>query len=532
MPDSTNLDRNQLIQQIKSIRHQDQQREYDLCQQLKELAIQENDPYALCFANLYTSDALFDLGQIEKSLKIGGKALELQLKNGYYDLILIQSNLLALLYTHLDDEQSAMDHFFRALKLAKINENHMMLSAIYANLGSLYLKQGAYDQASSTFASSYEAFKTAIHNSDNVNTTEEVFQLNSAMLAFYQKDYTQALHIINPLINIALQKKDPTTYTEGLILQGKIYASLGKVEKVIEKIELLCSLSFSTFTPLNCFEANMDLLELCFLSGYLEPVPEIFQNSYQYARTLKLPNKWVTFYDYLIQLSKYTKNESFLEEAYENYYFWSCKQDSFIKHARLTRINNMNALYRARKNKEKTYKVRKELRDMAVKDELTQLANRYGLNQYVKYTFQMAKVEQLPFTVLLLDVDYFKEYNDTYGHLQGDHCLRKLSQILASFTEKTGFAARYGGDEFILIFINKTLEEMERYARTILDAVTKLEIEHSASKASPYVSVTIGGVQCVPSTSSDFLDYIHAADNALYFIKRSTRNNYYFETHC
>lgn len=522
-----------LMDQIIKERHIHPQEEYRLCEELEDYAVRTHNTYALCFAKLYQSDSLYHLGQVEAALHIGRDALELQTKYSYYNLILVQVNIIGIIYTYLDNEQSALEYFLRGLKLAKLEEHqHMMLSAIYYNLASLYLGQTAYKQAEEAIHYAQEAYEQAQHNDQNVNTTRQLQELFQATLAFQKEHYDEVVARTSSILHTTTFEETPFEYLDTLLLQAKTYCKLQEYRTMQSIINEVLSHSFASFSPLVCYSFYKTIIDLCLTGKWTTPIASLLEKWTPYLELLNLPNKWVAYYDCYIQYACLIGDSSMEQQLYEHYYQWSCKQELTFKQMTLSRIQGRNALYATQRNKERVQKLREQLQHMASFDELTGIANRHGLNQYLRRTFQMAKAEHMTFCLLLIDVDYFKEYNDTYGHLMGDRCLQLISSALTQTANQSGFVARYGGDEFMVIFINLSYQEVQDYAASLLTHVSSMRIEHSTSKASDFVSLTIGGVHHIPTATSDILDYIHAADNALYHIKRTTRNNYYISETC
>lgn len=160
-------------------------------------------------------------------------------------------------------------------------------------------------------------------------------------------------------------------------------------------------------------------------------------------------------------------------------------------------------------------------------DQLTGIANRFRLNDYSDQILVHACDTQKSLAVEILDIDYFKEYNDNYGHQAGDMCLKKIAQVLKSFTEENnGFCARYGGDEFVLIYEGIERDDMIKLAEKLKEAVRELSIEHLYSKVLSVVSISQGICWTVPHKRNQMWDFLHAADNMLYRIKKGGRNNF------
>ncbi|MEZ4549742.1 MAG: diguanylate cyclase [Desulfobacterales bacterium] len=166
-----------------------------------------------------------------------------------------------------------------------------------------------------------------------------------------------------------------------------------------------------------------------------------------------------------------------------------------------------------------------QLRIVAVMDELTQVANRRQFNEKLNSEWLRMQREALPLSLIMCDVDCFKAYNDTYGHQNGDRCLRSIADTLSQVVKRSvDLVARYGGEEFAIIMPNTDLYGAFQVAESIRTAVERLQIPNKASIAAPYITLSLGVSSIVPVRHLSVDDLIKDADNALYAAKNAGRN--------
>lgn len=169
--------------------------------------------------------------------------------------------------------------------------------------------------------------------------------------------------------------------------------------------------------------------------------------------------------------------------------------------------------------------LRDQLADIATIDELTGLRNRRGGNQLLEAELSRAKRAGAPLAVIAIDVDCFKQYNDTYGHPSGDRVLQQIAQVLVSVTGRAGdVAVRMGGEEFLLLSPGTTEVEAMEVAGLVKQRLEAAGIAHASSSVASHVTVSLGVVSCVPEMRTTIEDMIHAADKALYDSKGNGRN--------
>ncbi len=167
----------------------------------------------------------------------------------------------------------------------------------------------------------------------------------------------------------------------------------------------------------------------------------------------------------------------------------------------------------------------KKLQCMSSSDGLTGIANRRHFDEYLATEWRRALRKQSGISLIMIDIDFFKLFNDTYGHLRGDECLKKVAQCIRESTRRAGdLAARYGGEEFAIILPEEGEEDAYQLASIIRENVEGLKIPHQQSEVSNYVTVSLGVASMVPQQDTGIQTLIDRADGALYKAKRSGRN--------
>jgi len=168
---------------------------------------------------------------------------------------------------------------------------------------------------------------------------------------------------------------------------------------------------------------------------------------------------------------------------------------------------------------------KKELVIKTLTDGLTNIANRRGLDKEFQHLLLSAQRQKWPITVLMMDVDNFKAYNDFYGHVAGDDCLQKIAAVLENTLRRPeDFVARYGGEEFVCLLPNTPMEGAVNVAQSIIDAIELANIPHQKSNAAPFVTLSLGISVCESDNNETSDSLLKLADNALYRAKKSGKN--------
>lgn len=166
-----------------------------------------------------------------------------------------------------------------------------------------------------------------------------------------------------------------------------------------------------------------------------------------------------------------------------------------------------------------------DLRRTSLSDGLTGIANRRYFDEIMELEWQRAVREKKPLALLMVDIDFFKAYNDTYGHLAGDDCLKLIARLLDTIPKRSvDIAARYGGEEFAIVLPDMDEQGATTMGEKVRVAVENLAIEHTGSSISTRVTVSIGVAVIVPESATTPSTIIAAADSALYQAKHEGRN--------
>lgn len=199
-----------------------------------------------------------------------------------------------------------------------------------------------------------------------------------------------------------------------------------------------------------------------------------------------------------------------------------------IRHHSKAYLNQLqrDEAYRAlRQSQQQLVEKNLELERLTNVDGLTGLSNRRYFNEFVELQWRRAIRDQTPFSILMIDVDDFKRYNDGYGHLAGDEVLRRVGSAIQRCCERpTDLAARFGGEEFVVCLATADAQEAQAFGEKMLEAVRRLEIPHSGSSVAGSVTVSIGGAAMLPRREDTSLPLVEAADVALYAAKRAGKN--------
>lgn len=172
-----------------------------------------------------------------------------------------------------------------------------------------------------------------------------------------------------------------------------------------------------------------------------------------------------------------------------------------------------------------------QLSILSQQDALTGLANRRYLDEVLENEWKRSIRHEVPITIMMIDIDFFKLYNDTLGHIQGDQCLRRIAILLGSISSRSGdLAARYGGEEFLLLFSMTDKDQAVIQVQRLMELVRNIGIIHPRSHVSKHVTISVGVATTTPHLNDSLSEFISQADHALYVAKNNGRNQYHVAT--
>ncbi len=421
----------------------------------------------------------------------------------------------------------ALDYYLNGLNDCQKHELDKLQVIFYVNLGGLYLECGRYEDALESLEQAYGLVEHAPERDATYyahmiticgNLTQSLVLLNRPQEAY---KYLECIH------EEYWEYADVIDRQFIYCVEVLYYNYIGDEAKRNVCIRLISETIPDNLTLLDIFydyyRCCMILLEtdqeesFWHIIDVLEPLAQNFKIINLHLKIVSLKIKYYR---------KHGKNAEYLQETglyYELSERMEAETRSMVNNVVRLR-KNLDLVNRARVKAEQEKQILQERSEI---DPLTKIANRFRLNAYSEQVFADAMEKELSLVVEILDIDYFKEFNDNYGHQAGDQCLIQISQIIRTLAEEQhGFCARYGGDEFVIIYEGVGRNQAASLAEELRKRVLEKEIEHRFSKALPVVTVSQGLCFGMPGRGYRMWDFLHAADEMLYKVKRFSRNNY------
>ena len=311
-----------------------------------------------------------------------------------------------------------------------------------------------------------------------------------------------------------------------MCIRDSIYSGLGNEPALYDICVKALHLPREAYGEVESFEDYLDIFVALMKIKHIGEAEQLLHILSEVCERNDIIKHKVRLCEAYIELYETTGNYLKLNKTYHEYYTWKKKLEQEKKQAVITAIDNRCRLEDEKTRNAKLTADNRELSRESEVDELTGIYNRYGIRRRFRELYKIAEVDDQKLCMAIFDIDFFKEYNDQYGHLQGDACLQKVARILQKTASNLFFIARYGGDEFLIVGINKTNDEIECFAQNLLNNIREARISFQYSPIVPQITISFGAVNAKVEDNLDILDFVYNADKVLYKVKEKGRNNY------
>lgn len=466
--------------------------------------------YSKALADTYIAEAYLRMGKIDDSLKVGTRATKIQIREKTDDLLMLNYNMLGHICCCMENYVNATNYFFAGIEIAeKLNDNYMLF-ILYVNYAEAFLRIEEYETAKELMDYAGSIMVKIDKMSQNKEFIESVYNERLATYYFGKGDYDKALEHM---------EKVEHAYN---LMVARVALKRGDVKTAQETIDLYISKDIPVDYFLDQFEAYKTLIEITLAIRNEKQTVMVLEKLYECAQNCEIASFWVTYYSNKIKATELFGWEMD-KQLFSEYYKYHQELASQRSHNEMIGLQIEMELFIGKRKRIQLQKKTERLEKMSRMDELTNVANRAGYQRYVRKMLHEAKNNRQPLGVCIIDIDYFKSINDTYGHLTGDECLKAVAKLLKKVFNNEAQVCRYGGDEFVILTINYSDEELgKRLEKLVNNPGLKNMIEKE-------ITLSIGAVNCVPEADNTDTDYIFTADRLLYRVKNESRNAYKLE---
>lgn len=434
-------------------------------------------------------------------------------------------NRLSVIYDELGDESMDLECLLDALELISDGDDYLLKAKLNNNLGSKFMYVKAYERALEHIRIGNESFQKACELDPSLleknHSFELVMNLNFSSIYYFLGDMEHSKRHYLLAKENTLQEID-----EDLIFVFQCYEvltlwRLGDKEECLALLDSVLETAKTIEYATDYLEVMSDILLLLKeMKDYKrwENLLHIIDNRLYERVTIKIKmeivNRWIDFYietgdeeRYLQECKRF--NELFREKTAEEY---------------KKQADNIELSVEMRK----IAKQKKQADSIVYLDPLTKTSNRNRMIEDSKKYIAESTKNNTPIIVGLIDIDFFKECNDTYGHVAGDKVLVKVAEIIKDAVGKKGNVYRYGGDEFLILLPNISKDDILSLGKDIQDKLATENIPNEKSAIGSAVTVSQGYTHAVAEEGDSIETLVNLADRVLYTVKRRGRNGYKF----
>lgn len=493
------------------------EKQLEYCMDLLELATKQSDDLNIGYAYVWIADyyfyTVFDMENTSKNLELAYPHIILSKD---YELLINYYRLKGLEDEALGNYVDKVKCYLEILAIMKKTGIDDYYAICYGNIAISFQQSQDYEEGLKYCRMSEAYFKTK--EDRYVNIQYLILQNNIGDNLYHLKNIEDLEKCIEEIRKI---NDEVGLKKQILALTLLRYNSLIKNEERVEA-------SIKELYDSEIFNHSNIILKLEFLERMLECAINIKSETLCIQLLEKIdkiiPQKNQNI-DINLQLNKVKYSLLFDEKSvdqrykdfYENYKMISRNRNDSTINA----INNIQAISKINARQKEIEEANESLRTEAILDGLTGLYNRRYLNE-VRKIITENNISEIGMAII--DVDYFKEYNDFYGHVKGDEVLVTIATIMKNKSTDKIIPCRYGGDEYFVIFFDKTSDEINNWLQNISSILESENVEHLYSKCSDHITLSMGFDVRTVAENLNYMDIFEKADIAVYFSKRSGRN--------
>lgn len=489
--------------------------EKELCYTLNEKAKLANDHYALAFSYTFLGDYYLAMRENTSAVHYLNLALTLSESMHYEDLLIHIYNFMGMYYYTIYDEVTSLDFHLKSLYYAKKKNQIVSMSSSYNNMATCFELKNNYQEAMRYYHKSYDILKEL---PDEYLYRKILSLSNLCSCSYYLRKTDDILEYM----------KEFDKYAEGndlaIIRFFKVYSvMLSQAEnkdhtKLYQVADQFFAMVSKIDSPLLVYQTMLNVCTL-FLESKSEPYAkksiEVIKQA-NHDEDLKSQKEVQKF---IIRFCQLFGDEANLAKEYARFYEIIMAIENTQHETRIAGLLAKIELYKAKEKQESLKKEKIVMELLMNVDDLTDINNRRSFNHALE-ELKHSKTDTI--AIAMLDIDNFKEYNDSYGHQMGDEALIEVGKTLKKFSTDNIQVYRYGGDEFAVIFKNQNEEVVHQVLKQLSQDILDKKIRHCNSYVCEYLSVSYG--YAFSSEQNKAVDQLlYQADQNLYVIKNQRK---------
>ncbi|MCI5874325.1 MAG: diguanylate cyclase [Clostridiales bacterium] len=494
------------------------------CADIEQYGTKLDDAKLLGFACYYSGETYYVLNDVANLFRYITRAITYLDQSEQWEMVARAYNVMAITSLNRGNAPIAMDYYLTGLSYCKKYHLYQEENMIHLNLGNLYLSNGQYSEAQKYFERVQRYVKEE-------KESEDYYSLMSCISVNLGKCYLlgerseRAQEYVDYIDRECWAQLQKPEQLDVLCFKTHFYHAVGRISMRDECIAKIHEQVDVDMAVMDVFDDFYELCQLLLEIGNEDAFWDILNILEELTKNAKIINLQRRIISLKIKYYRRHHDSAGYLQATGLYYELTEVMERENQYMIANMLAVRSSLEQSNEKRREIEQVNATLQEKSETDPLTHLANRFRLNSYSEQAFERALCGGKPFAVEILDIDYFKEYNDNYGHQAGDECIVMIADELKKMQDGRIFCARYGGDEFVIIYEGMTEKEVFAEAENLRERILARKLEHAYSKALPIVTISQGICVDIPAEETRSWDFLHAADNMLYQVKKQSRNN-------
>lgn len=516
-----------LIRTINKEKETHSEKTIPLCNKLEEYGAAQGDDALIGYACFVRGEFYYHKNDILGFYREMLKCMEPLERIGEWGYLAMADNMLGIMSLNRGNAPFALDYYYKADTICKEYSLPDIEWVIQMNMGALFLSVGSPEEAIRRYNAAYEYILA--HKDDMAEFKQSLTAAAVGLGRGYMQNGDLEMASRYEAI-IELQCTPFISKSEEINVYSflaRFYNEKKDKENKDKAIKKVIGAFSSDIPIMDFFDDLYDFLSLLLETEDYATFSSLVAPINGMVKKTSIKNMQQKLLDLLLQFyNAIGDKKSYIESAvryYENESSMAHENDLMIK----SMIKLRQSFYNLSKENSEIAAKTRSLEKKSETDPLTAMYNRFRLNKYAEIAFKKAIDNQTGLAVEILDIDFFKEYNDNYGHQAGDRVIKYIADSIKKLQKDNNiFAARYGGDEFVMIYEGYTREEVFGLAKQLKQIVNSGHVEHKYSRTNTkYVTISQGVFWGIPEEGGSVWHYLHEADGLLYKVKTRSRNS-------
>lgn len=517
--------------------HSTQYKEYKpYCEQLFTYAAEEQSDYLFALSYYYMMEYSASDNDHINTISCALEGIKYQQKTQEYEMVARSYNILGIFTDTMGDSSKAVEYLLCSIDFSSKYSYDYVHCMAASNLANIFHRTSNYDRALYYYKEAEKYYYKSA--STNTQVKQRVLTIlcckGYCLLSIHQMK--EANECGQQIISY-VQQMEEEHIPYYIFITHTFLARLNYANGNIEQMEKHLQIAQTDFHVTDNYTTCLD--DIC---SYIS----LYMDTKRYPIAIKLLDYYMkkceedhapfnifsTFIEKRIDCAILMEdNEGYVEYSRRFYNLYK-EERTRNSEATLRAENAHKEQLRLQKQQYEMLLLNEKLLLQSQHDTLTGLPNRSYLNSYAEETLSKAMKNSVPFGIEILDIDCFKNINDNYGHIEGDRYLASLADLLLKISDeyKDVFAARYGGDEFVIVYYNKTNEEVKEIMYLLNDSTCSIKLPKNSPIGIDHVTLSQGCCNRIPQNANRLWDFLSSADTALYEVKEAGKNSYFLHT--